>query len=409
MLLQRLSAGEIMPTSVNQLTATLVRRLDDPYGAHGVYDSVYTSFYRSRDWVRTSGFRTKVKGRKKRVQVADLPMNNYTDYRLERSEGAHVIIYREPNQKAGKYQGCLATGNSWTPDLNDPRLTDLYNKCVSKLPARMNGGQFNLPLFLAEAHKSITMVGDAARDISKLLRTAKTDRQVHNLWLEYRYGWRLLLKDIYDGLVAIHDIRNRKVKQRVRVTSDFETSYSTNHLNAEMSTYPFIFNVNSRRDWKEKLGCTITLYYESNEVLGTLQQLGISNPLNLAWELIPYSFVVDWFVPVGDYLSSLDAYLGKTFVKGCVSKWFEQDVSYNVTGVSFNSGYYPGYTIASGSYPASHVSIRNYSRKVIGTFPQAQLSLIRPELNLSRTIDGISLLLQQKGKLSSAFGRYGPG
>jgi hypothetical protein len=32
--------------------------------------------------------------------------------------------------------------------------------------------------------------------------------------------------------------------------------------------------------------------------------------LALAWELIPYSFVVDWLFPVGDYLSSLDALVG---------------------------------------------------------------------------------------------------
>lgn len=35
---------------------------------------------------------------------------------------------------------------------------------------------------------------------------------------------------------------------------------------------------------------------------------GLFNPAALAWELLPYSFVVDWFLPIGNYLNSLDAF-----------------------------------------------------------------------------------------------------
>jgi hypothetical protein len=41
-----------------------------------------------------------------------------------------------------------------------------------------------------------------------------------------------------------------------------------------------------------------------------LSQIGVTNPLSLAWELVPYSFVIDWFIPVGDYLGSFDALVG---------------------------------------------------------------------------------------------------
>jgi hypothetical protein len=44
--------------------------------------------------------------------------------------------------------------------------------------------------------------------------------------------------------------------------------------------------------------------------LKQLSQLGITNPALLVWELIPYSFVIDWLIPVGDFLSSLDALVG---------------------------------------------------------------------------------------------------
>lgn len=44
--------------------------------------------------------------------------------------------------------------------------------------------------------------------------------------------------------------------------------------------------------------------------LKTLAQVGITNPAATVWELIPYSFVFDWIIPVGGYLESLDALIG---------------------------------------------------------------------------------------------------
>lgn len=38
----------------------------------------------------------------------------------------------------------------------------------------------------------------------------------------------------------------------------------------------------------------------------TLSQHGLLNPLSVAWEKLPFSFVIDWFVDVGDTLASLD-------------------------------------------------------------------------------------------------------
>jgi hypothetical protein len=37
-----------------------------------------------------------------------------------------------------------------------------------------------------------------------------------------------------------------------------------------------------------------------------LYSLGVTKPLSIIWEAIPFSFVVDWFVRVGDWLSSLE-------------------------------------------------------------------------------------------------------
>lgn len=38
-------------------------------------------------------------------------------------------------------------------------------------------------------------------------------------------------------------------------------------------------------------------------------RFGLLNPLSVAWELMPLSFVADWFLPIGSYLSGFDANL----------------------------------------------------------------------------------------------------
>lgn len=57
-----------------------------------------------------------------------------------------------------------------------------------------------------------------------------------------------------------------------------------------------------------------------NPTLKTLDQLGLTNPLSVAWELVPLSFVVDWFLPVGNYVQSLVPPQGVNYVSGWISQ-----------------------------------------------------------------------------------------
>jgi hypothetical protein len=47
--------------------------------------------------------------------------------------------------------------------------------------------------------------------------------------------------------------------------------------------------------------------------------LGLTNPLNVAWELVPFSFVVDWFIPIGSFFDGLVPPQGVSRVKGVSS------------------------------------------------------------------------------------------
>ena len=48
-----------------------------------------------------------------------------------------------------------------------------------------------------------------------------------------------------------------------------------------------------------------------------------SNPLLTAWEKVPYSFVVDWFIPIGDFIAQYSATDGLSFISGTTSYFQE--------------------------------------------------------------------------------------
>lgn len=63
--------------------------------------------------------------------------------------------------------------------------------------------------------------------------------------------------------------------------------------------------------------CKLVLRYRvASELTSFLAQTGFTNPINLAWEVLPFSFVVDWFLPIGPWLETLSAWNGLEFVGG---------------------------------------------------------------------------------------------
>jgi hypothetical protein len=143
-------------------------------------------------------------------------------------------------------------------------------------------------------------------------------KSVGNNWLEFHFGWAPLIGDIYDAV----DVLNNPVKsfsyERSRATDPFEakSSYDFGSVLQDQTGVGYISVTQGGRLKFEKPGSSFTL-----------QQWGILNPATIAWELIPYSFVVDWFVNVGDFLSSQTDFAGMTLESTFESRKYDILVS----------------------------------------------------------------------------------
>ncbi len=135
-------------------------------------------------------------------------------------------------------------------------------------------------------------------------------------WLELHFGWVPLLSDIHNSLLILggklpaNVVRGKaRTDGSNRVVSDFPPL----HKNNKYVYYQVGVRVQG-------------IAYLTNPNAALLSQLGLDNPLQFAWELLPYSFVVDWFWDVSGFLSSFEGVPGCTLrelfyttYKRCVS------------------------------------------------------------------------------------------
>jgi hypothetical protein len=159
--------------------------------------------------------------------------------------------------------------------------------------------------------RSLSLSGTEARSAkSAWKRVEKTppDKRIAGHWLEFVYGWRPLLSDVFDSAEFMAQ-QAAKSADRVNGTITASARGFVKYSGSEMNN--LMGHTNTWGGYESEYKVRYTAQYRlESQARQLLAQTGITNPMLLAWELLPYSFVVDWFVPVGTYLESLTAFDG---------------------------------------------------------------------------------------------------
>lgn len=128
-------------------------------------------------------------------------------------------------------------------------------------------------------------------------------------WLEFSYGWAPLYGDMYGSMVAFDKtvLRRPDIRRTVKASRSVEKeSIFTFTAGSPVSVSPVGKTSTNQR---YKMVCR---YRVTNAFTHTVDSLGILNPALVVWEKVPYSFVIDWFVPIGDWLAQLPPLWGVT-------------------------------------------------------------------------------------------------
>lgn len=133
-------------------------------------------------------------------------------------------------------------------------------------------------------------------------RPPKWGTSTASVWLEFSYGWAPLLGDVFSALDVLQN-PFKALHPRGSGTSG-PVNKQTHSGTIQSGFYDW---TDETTIWRAKTGCTVTV---NNPNLYLLNNLGLANPGTVVWEVIPFSFVVDWFVTVNEFLSSGTDWLG---------------------------------------------------------------------------------------------------
>jgi hypothetical protein len=192
---------------------------------------------------------------------------------------------------------------------------------LMKLYAKINSSGLVGGEFVAELGSTVGMIRRPFRGASELLmrmwkyrqkRVGKTIRSAAkasaDAWLEYRYGWKPLIMDM-DTIVqsSFRLFAENDQKRLVVRAGDGFTENVSGSWSAQGSTLGAGQTTSGTRSYTRECRIGVGVIYDiqshslSDKMAALFGTRARDVPATL-WELTPYSFVVDWFVNVGDWL-----------------------------------------------------------------------------------------------------------
>lgn len=205
---------------------------------------------------------------------------------------------------------------------------------INQAFSNITQAELDLPLILAESGKTIAHIALTVSRLAKLVKGLKlaaaqavmgklpnvswksiptSSKEFSKLWLEARYAWRPLLMDINNALKYLS--KSGAVTPR-RTFRGFTEDDSSSSINWSYSSggYSYRFTGELTVSRVARAGALTEIDFGMEQ----LRDLGALNLFGTGWELIPFSFVVDWFVDVKGIIASMNPQAGiKTLGSWC--------------------------------------------------------------------------------------------
>lgn len=200
------------------------------------------------------------------------------------------------------------------------------------------------------------------------------DKYFADLFLEFHFGWSPLVKQTYEAVEALdREIPTGSYRGRAKVdgvklnlftkyTTPFTTTYDHKH----------------KLDVTAVVGATVSI---KNANLALANQMGVVNPFAALWEVIPWSFLIDWFVNVQEWLNSFTEFCGYEI---------KDPYTYVRTADIMSS------TVISGGNLAWSYEMASVGVSRVLSIPSVKLKAARDfSISPMRALTAVSLLIQQ--------------
>lgn len=390
-------------------------------------NTTYDSFYDSQVVVKFPG----------RFQFGAvngyLPVNNYDRTYVTREKKLGKVIYQAPRWMwNGQWVRDVFTqdndhfvaafdNDAPRTSIEDARFLSLESSAIARMNSEVRSQSMSVFETVFEGRKTVELIlatlarmvssaraarrgdmGGAARHLGVSWTKRKPAGGLSDRWLALRYGWQPLCYEVYGALEGTYNamklypglVQHAKGQAKISIVKGYpvhqEYGNGTSYPHSGSVSYPSLVRlaVDSSEDdiLQAQAFC---VYRITNPTLAASTMFGLSNPLLVGWELLPLSFVADWFVNVSDVLGQLDAWTGKQYLTGGVTRTFKSTRTAKSSYVSIQSGYTLG-SFKSASSTLRHVTTR---RRVFANPPLVQPQYFA-QLNLKRVVDAVALAKQ---------------
>lgn len=252
---------------------------------------------------------------------------------MKRALVSSTRLYLKTDPRQGWYYDGRALAMTYSQMGANPGDNSVSVDAQSRCLVRARNMRVNMAVAVAEGRKTVDMLLGTVKTLgraygqfrrgrfgkaAKELGIDKPSKSSANNWLAYQYGWKPLISDAVGFADTLReqyssprpDIFRCTATARKVLTGSF-TIYnhgqSNNHglvtfTDVTEAKAGLLLEVSNRGDqFRSSVGLSIT-------------DIGLT-----AWELVPFSFVFDWFVNVGQYLDNISALTGMSVKTGWVS------------------------------------------------------------------------------------------
>lgn len=269
-----------------------------------------------------------------------------------------------------------------SPSVSSAHYKNMRSKALTRALSDLGSRKAGLAENLVQMGKTVDSIADIATDVVKvvkalnglrkgqikgildlnaralkaLVRNKKVPKRIANYWLSYWYGFKPLYSDAVGLMEILTDLSKPAllIHGRGRADKQGQSMFIGSPVNN--LTDP-AFSITDTIKLEFECNLTGRLYLNGNAIRA-LQRASLTDPLGLAWELIPFSFVIDWIVPVGETLAGYSAGHGLRFQGGHITSRYSR-LAIGTTAPSHQKG----------AVALSYIEGFGIDRQVLLTFP----------------------------------------
>jgi hypothetical protein len=289
----------------------------------------------------------------------------------------------------------------------------MTNECATRVSSERGRSQNNLWESLAEIDQTIGLLKNPLgafqkfynRNLTKVARKRNNPdapreaaEAAANAWLQVQYGLKPLINDVNAILKGI-----KKANRTSRVTT--RASLSENAQEIELVQFRRSgFNFDVRIQYSDTIVIRAMSLDEVYDDIGSNIGFTSKGLITLPWELIPYSFVADWFVNTGEFLGALAPAFTTKQLGSCIVTRRVQSSDAILENNFLDGGFASSFSLdvpMSGGFSC----YRNTTSRTAGLpAPVLQLKHGNPFKSVERAISGLALAYQQ---VNGIFGNNG--